>query len=63
MTLASKASIQNFQRKTGSILFVAIIIRPDVAFAVLRLARFNINPSESHHQAADQTIQYLYNIK
>src|SRR5436190_1573921 len=63
ITPALKTSIHNFQRKTGSILFAAITTRPDIAFAVSRLARFNTNPSESHHQAANQTIQYLYNIK
>src|SRR2546423_847825 len=63
VTPASKASIHNFQRKTGSILFTAITTRPDIAFAVSRLAIFNTNPSKSHHQAADRTIQYLYNTK
>src|SRR5436190_2007290 len=63
ITPALKTSIHNFQRKTGSILFAAITTRPDIAFAVSRLARFNTNPSESHHQAANQTIQYLYAIK
>src|SRR5436190_13013591 len=62
-TKASKGSIHKFQRKTGSILFAAITTRPDIAFAVSRLARFNTNPSKSHHQAADRTIQYLYNTK
>ena len=52
-TTASKSSIHKFQRKTGSILFAAITTRPDIAFAVSRLARFNTNPSESHHQAVN----------
>ena len=60
---ALKTSIHNFQRKTGFILFAAITTQPDIIFVVSRLARFNINPSVSHHQAADQMIQYLYNIK
>ena len=60
---ASKASIHLFQRKTGSILFAAISTRPDVAFAASRLARFNTNPSEEHHKAADRVIQYLYFTK
>ena len=52
ITLASKTFIHNFQRKTGFILFAAIITRPDIIFAVSRLARFNTNSSKSHHQAA-----------
>jgi len=57
---ATRALIHLFQRKTGSILFAAISTRPDVAFAASRLARFNTNPSEEHHKAADRVIQYLY---
>jgi len=60
---ASKTSIHSYQTKIGSILFAAITTRPDIAFAVSRLARFNTNPSECHHQAADRTIQYLYATK
>ncbi|KAM4063250.1 reverse transcriptase (RNA-dependent DNA polymerase) [Hirsutella rhossiliensis] len=46
--------------KVGSILFAAISTRPDVAFAVSRLARHNQNPGEIHQQAADRVILYLY---
>ena len=47
----------------GSILFAAIITRPNVAFVASRLARFNTNPSDIHHKAIDRTIQYLYGTK
>ena len=60
---ASRASIQLFQKKTGSILFAAITTRPDIVFAASRLARFNQNPGDSHHIAADRVIQYLYATK
>ena len=60
---ATSASIHLFQRKTGSILFAAISTRPNVAFATSRLARFNTNPNDEHHQAADRVIQYLYATK
>lgn len=33
--------------------------RPDISFAVSRLARFNLNPSEAHHKAANRVIHYL----
>ena len=59
----SNAAIHIYQQKTGSILFAVITIRPDVAFAASRLARFNTNPSNIHHKTADQTIQYLYSTK
>ena len=52
-----------YQRKVGLILYVAITTRPDVAFAVSRLARFNQNPNEEHHRAVDRVIQFLYGTR
>ena len=57
---ATRSEIEQFQRKTGSILFAATMTRPDVAFACSRLAQFNTNPSKSHHEAADRVLQYLH---
>ena len=34
-----------------------------MAFAVLRLARFLINPGPLYHKVADKVINYLINIK
>jgi hypothetical protein len=48
-----------YQRKIGSLLFVAISTRPDIAFAVARLARFTQRPGKHHHDAADRVIGYL----
>jgi transposase InsO family protein len=61
--IASKASIRLYQQMTGSLLFAAITTRPDCSFAVSRLARFNQNPSDKHHQAANRVIQYLYHTR
>jgi hypothetical protein len=44
-------------------LFAAISTRPDISFAVSRLARFNQNPNDFHHEAADRVIKYLYSTK
>jgi len=57
------ASTMLYQRKLGSVLYAATTTRPDIAFAVSRLARFNQNPSQEHHQAADRVIQYLYGTR
>ncbi|KAK9444035.1 fungal specific transcription factor [Metarhizium brunneum] len=62
-TQATKKSIEAYQQKVGSILFAAISTRPDIAFAVSRLARHNLNPSDIHHRAADRVIQYLYSTR
>lgn len=56
---SSLASIRKYQKKIGSILYAAVVTRPDIAFAVSRLARFNMNPSEEHQAAADKVIYYL----
>jgi hypothetical protein len=56
---ASAASITQYQRKIGSLLYAAVITRPDIAFATSRLARFNMNPGPEHHQEADRALLYL----
>ncbi|KID83900.1 polyprotein [Metarhizium guizhouense ARSEF 977] len=62
-TQATKKSIEVYQQKVGSILFAAVSTRPDIAFAVSRLARHNLNPSDVYHRAADRAIQYLYSTR
>ena len=42
---------------------MAVTIRPDMAFAVLRLVRFLINPGPLHHNVANKVISYLVSIK
>lgn len=60
---ASLTSINQYQRKIGSILYAAVITRPDIAFAASRLARFNTNPGPEHHAEADRVIRYLVGTK
>lgn len=57
--IASFRSIEQYQRKVGSVLYAAVITRPDIAFAVSRLARYLTNPGPSHHHAADRVLSYL----
>ena len=42
---------------------MAVITRPDVAFTVLRLARFLINPGPLYHKITNKVINYLVSIK
>lgn len=56
---ATIANIRSYQRKIGSLLYIAVISRPDIAFAVSRLARFSQNPGPKHHIAADRVMLYL----
>ena len=42
---------------------MAVITRPDIAFTVLRLARFLINPGLLYNKVTDKVIGYLIGIK
>src|SRR5271170_5132927 len=57
--IASYERITKYQRKIGSLLYIAVITRLDVAFAVSRLSRFITNPGPKHHEGADQVLHYL----
>ena len=42
---------------------MAVITRPDMVFAVLRLARFLINPGLLYYKVINKVISYLISIK
>jgi len=44
-------------------MYAAIITRPDVAFAVSRLSRFNQHPGPQHVKAAERVLHYLKNTQ
>ena len=43
----------------GSLMYLAVTTRPDIAYAAGVLARFNSNPGPAHWQAAKHVIRYL----
>jgi hypothetical protein len=45
------------------LLFAAIFIRPNIAFAISQLAKFLNNPSLAYHKTANRALIYLYNIR
>ena len=45
--------------KVGSLLYAIVIIRLDIAFVVLYLARFTINPGLEHQYTIDRVLNYL----
>jgi hypothetical protein len=57
---ATPESVHLYQQKVGSLLYAVIITRPDIARATSKLSEFLQNPSDEHHQAADQCLRYLY---
>ena len=42
---------------------MGVTTRPDIAFTVLQLATFLINPGPLHYKAVDRMINYLVGIK
>ena len=57
--MIADASRLLYQQKVGSLLFASIATRPDIAFAVSRLVRFNQRLGKRHHKAADKVFQFL----
>ena len=54
--IADHATTHLYQRKIGSILYPAVITRPDIAFTAARLSSFLSNPSPDHMAAANRCI-------
>ncbi|OWT42260.1 hypothetical protein VFPPC_18595 [Pochonia chlamydosporia 170] len=53
---ASQEEIKAYQERVGSLMYIAVMTRPDIARAATQLARFLTNPSPEHLAAADQCI-------
>ncbi|KAJ3455235.1 hypothetical protein MRS44_013835 [Fusarium solani] len=60
---ASKEEIKAYQERVGSLMYIAVMTRPDIAHAAAQLARFLTNPSTEHLAAANQCIRYLYTTR
>lgn len=55
--------VTEMQEKIGSILYAAVVSRPDVAFAASQLSQFTINPSLEHLRYANRVLSYLHATK
>jgi reverse transcriptase-like protein/integrase-like protein/Pol polyprotein/LTR polyprotein gag-polypeptide-like protein len=51
--------IKLYQELTGSLNHLAVYSRPDIAFAVSKLSKFNSNPTTTHFKAALHVLRYL----
>ena len=51
--------ITKYQQIIRLLLYIVVIIQPNIAFAISRLARFNINPRLEYYQEAKRVLQYL----
>ncbi|TFY51065.1 hypothetical protein EVJ58_g10757 [Rhodofomes roseus] len=52
-----------YQSIIGSIMYAMLGTRPDIAFAVTRLAKFSSNPSKEHMRLAFYVLRYLQGTK
>ena len=60
---ATDVSRQRYQSLIGSLLYAMLGTRPDIAFAVTRLSKFNANPSDAHLHYAKYVLRYLQGTK
>jgi hypothetical protein len=49
----------NYQRLVGSLTYLAICSRPDIAYAAMALGQFNAKPTRAHLLAAKGVLRYL----
>lgn len=56
---ATASQIHEYQRKMGSVTYPSCITRPDISYAVSKLAEHLTNPGPIHLQALDRLIIYL----
>lgn len=54
---------QRFQVVIGSLLYIMLGTRPDISFAVTKLAQFSANPSDEHLKKALHVCRYLVGTK
>lgn len=52
-----------YQLTVGSIMFVMLGTRPDIAYAVLVVSCYGPNPTSAHHEAVKRILRYLKGTK
>jgi hypothetical protein len=57
--LATASDIKHYQSLIGSLLYLQIGTRPDISFAVSRLAQYTANPSPQHLRLVQYVLSYL----
>jgi len=51
--------IYQYQKLVGGLLYLMTSTRPDLAYTLSRLCKFNANPRESHERAAKHVLRYI----
>jgi hypothetical protein len=49
----------NFQRLVGSLIYLAVCTRPDIAYVAMALGQYNASPTRAHLLAAKGVLRYL----
>ena len=52
-----------YQSLVGSVMYAMLASRPDLAYAVSTLSKFNSCPAAAHHAAAKRVLRYLQETK
>ena len=65
--IATATDIKWYQQAIGSLLYAALLTRPDIAYTVNMLAKYSSNPGTEHTKAVKRVFRYLkgsldYNI-
>ena len=60
---ATIEDIKYFQSVIGSLLYITLGTRPDLAYSVIKLSRFASNPSKEHITATKRVLRYLKGTK
>jgi hypothetical protein len=55
----NKTDLKQYQQMIGDVIAVMIACRPDICFAVSKLAQYMANPYESHKKAMIHLLEYL----
>jgi hypothetical protein len=53
------ANRKEYLSMVGSLMYAALGSRPDIAFSVTALSRYNVQPLEMHVTAAERVLRYL----
>jgi hypothetical protein len=57
--LLDTSAITQYQSRIGGLLYLAIMTRPDILYAVTHLSRYNKSPTLLHWTATDRILHYL----
>jgi hypothetical protein len=57
--VASRDNLLNYQQVIGSIMYIMLGTRPDLAFTISTLSKYCSNPAPEHACAAQRTLRYL----